>query len=88
MGQCDDFKVVWVFSINEEKRKVAKRYAANGAANADAAVYFTDRGMTRDQIDCGLNLGPQAISQSDAFILVPPDVVTKLFFGFGVWSYT
>lgn len=87
MCERDHLKVVWVHAIHEQKREVPKRNATNGASSADAAHCFTDAGTSRDQIDRSLNFGPEAISETDRLVLVPSNVVTKLFFSFGVWPY-
>lgn len=44
MCQRDDFEVVGVHTIHKQKREVPKRHAANGAASANAAHCFTNRG--------------------------------------------
>jgi hypothetical protein len=82
--QGHNLDVIWMDAVGEQKGKVAKRYATNGDARRNATHCFTDDGMRRNQIDCGLNLRPQAFAQSGALILVPLNIVAKLFFGFVV----
>lgn len=84
MSQRHDLDVIGMHAVHEQKREVAKRHATNGPPRTNATHYFTDGRMRRNQIDCSLNFRPQAISQSDALVLVPLNVVTELFFGFVV----
>ena len=87
MSQRDDLDVVWMFAIHKEKREMTKRHASNDAANPHATNGFADRWIPCNQVRRSLDLGPEAIAQTNGFILVPANVVTIIFLGFGVRAY-
>jgi len=80
MRQSDDFEVVLAFAIDEKKREVVKTYAANSFSEAQALHSSADFRVGCDQIDCGLNLVPQAIAETSASALVPLNGFAKFSF--------
>ena len=80
MRQRDHFQVVVAFAIDEKKREVAETYATDCSPEAQPLHGGADFGMRCDQIDCGLNLAPQAIAQTSASALVPIDGFAKFSF--------
>jgi hypothetical protein len=87
MRKRNNLEMICAFPIHEKERKVSQRYAANGAACTDATNDLSNGRLAGDQIYRCLDLRPQAISKADALVLIPLNVVTKLFFRLGVRAY-
>lgn len=70
MGECHDFDVVGMVSINHEEGEPSDREAMSRPANTNALHLPTDVGMFGDHLQRVLNLTPELISEPGTFVFV------------------
>src|SRR5213075_743311 len=75
------------FAVHEQERETAERKPAHNSSRSYAGNRLANPGVAGDQTNRGRQVGQQRPAQPVASGFIPPDVVSKLLFGFVVRPY-